>query len=353
MNVDPWSLAAAFGGGVLGAAVGALPAFILCGAAVVAGSVVTALTGDTVILYTVAWGPLLGPHVAFAGGVAAAAYAGRRHDSFAGRDVLTPLLGLKDARVLVAGGLFGLGGQVLFLLLWLIPDPGGSEVLNRMALVVVLSGIAARLAFGSTGLFGRPAPGRRWDPGDEGAYLPWHARPGVVLLLGLGGGWAGAWLALALPGAPFLGFGIASLVLLPLLAGRPAPVLIHIVLAAGLTALASGSVLLGTAMGVLAAWLGEAAACLLLIPGDTHLDPPATALLLIWPLIALLPAVPGAGSPGGSGGSAIVAIALLVAASGGGHLLLTSLRRVGSPAAAAPAGGRNGRGDTGPDWSDR
>ena len=113
-------------------------------------------------------------------------------------------------------------------------------MLNRLALVVVLSGIAARFTFGTTGLLGRPAPGRRWTPEDERAHLPWHARPGVVLLLGLGAGLPGAWLALALPSAPYLGFGLTALALLPLLAGRRAPVLIHIVLAAELTARASG-----------------------------------------------------------------------------------------------------------------
>ncbi len=321
MSVDPWSVAVAFGGGVLGAALGALPAFVLCGAAVVAGSIVMAVTGDPMWLNTLAWGPLLGPHVAFAGGAAAAAYAGRRHDAFSGRDVLTPLLGLNDVRVLTVGGLFGLGGHLLFLLLWLIPDPGGLEILNRMALVVVLSSIAARLLFGTTGLFGQPASGRRWDPQDQAAHLPWHARPGIVLLLGLGTGTAAAWLAIVLPAVRFLSFGIAALALFPLLFGRKAPVLLHIVLAAELATLASGSIIWGVAAGVLAAWLGELAACLLLIHGDTHIDPPATALLISWAVNALFTST-GFYTAGTAAAAAATAIFAF-----GGYALLTALGR--------------------------
>lgn len=77
MGFDVLWLVAAFGGGVFGASVGALPAFILCGFAAIVGPAVALATGNAAFTVDIAFGPMLGPHTAFAGGVAAAAYAAR------------------------------------------------------------------------------------------------------------------------------------------------------------------------------------------------------------------------------------------------------------------------------------
>lgn len=84
---------AAFAGGVLGASMGALPSFVLCGFVVVAGEAANlagrsaaltgglgdpATTGAVGITANVGLGVVLGPHVAFGGGAAAAAYGARK-----------------------------------------------------------------------------------------------------------------------------------------------------------------------------------------------------------------------------------------------------------------------------------
>jgi hypothetical protein len=72
--VDVSALIAAFGGGVLGAAMGAVPVFILTGLLAVVG-VAAAASGGSGLIH-VAFGPGLGPHVALGGGVGAAGDAG-------------------------------------------------------------------------------------------------------------------------------------------------------------------------------------------------------------------------------------------------------------------------------------
>ena len=71
--LDDWIyLIAAFAGGMFGAAVGAIPAFILTGLAAIISAAVAIITGQGDLVGAIAFGPLLGPHVSFAGGVAGA-----------------------------------------------------------------------------------------------------------------------------------------------------------------------------------------------------------------------------------------------------------------------------------------
>lgn len=74
---------AAFADGAFGAAIGALPAFIVTGLMVIAGEAggLGGVTGD------IAFGPVFGPHIAFAGGAAAAAYAAKKGYMNSGFDV--------------------------------------------------------------------------------------------------------------------------------------------------------------------------------------------------------------------------------------------------------------------------
>ena len=72
------SLIAAFGGGTFGAALGALPAFIMTGFVALAGAGIALAGGPDALVGNLAFGSFFGPHIAFAGGVAAAAYAGRK-----------------------------------------------------------------------------------------------------------------------------------------------------------------------------------------------------------------------------------------------------------------------------------
>ena len=71
-----FGIIAAFGGGILGSYVGAVPAFIMTGFLALIGNLITAagVSGD-VAVGVLAFRSFIGPHVAFAGGVAAAAKA--------------------------------------------------------------------------------------------------------------------------------------------------------------------------------------------------------------------------------------------------------------------------------------
>ena len=75
-----FGLIAAAGGGALGAAIVGNYAFGFTGLMILAAFGVKAATGSSVWFDYVAFGPFFGPHVAFAGGAAAAAYAAnKRH----------------------------------------------------------------------------------------------------------------------------------------------------------------------------------------------------------------------------------------------------------------------------------
>ena len=65
-----FALVASFGGGIIGAYMGALPAFILTGVIAIAGSVAAMAGGADMTVGFIAFGSYLGPHIAFAGGVA-------------------------------------------------------------------------------------------------------------------------------------------------------------------------------------------------------------------------------------------------------------------------------------------
>ena len=109
--MDILALIAAFGGGIIGAYMGALPAFIMTGIYALVGGVLTAagVGGDVAVNY-LAFGSFVGPHIAFAGGVAAAGYAGRKGKLASGTDILSSLNGLGEPDVLLVGGIFGVLG---------------------------------------------------------------------------------------------------------------------------------------------------------------------------------------------------------------------------------------------------
>lgn len=119
-----WSvelLVAAFAGGAFGAAIGALPSFTLAGLMVVVGELYAILQRTTDvglaavdITGSIAFGVVLGPHVAFGGGAAAVAYAAKRgyldfDSEYHPAKEVTRGLGSKPD-VLAVGGLFGIVG---------------------------------------------------------------------------------------------------------------------------------------------------------------------------------------------------------------------------------------------------
>ena len=279
MDVTTVALLASFGGGIFAAAIGTLPAFIFTGFMVIAGVAAAAAGGGDVIISQVAFGPFFSPHISFAGGAAATAYAARRGLMPSGRDIGVALMGLNRPDVLLVGGLFGalgyLGERGLAALGW-VPWT------DTIGVTVVLSAIVARLAFGRTGLFGKVASGgSQFKTSDDARWLAWQESPGQIAVIGVGVGLSSAYAAMALGadgGGAVLGFGIAAAALVFLQFGGKVPVTHHIALPAALAALASGSIVVGAAFGIIGALLGEFFSRLFLIHGDTHIDPPAAAI---------------------------------------------------------------------------
>jgi hypothetical protein len=278
MEITTLALLASFGGGVFAAAIGTLQAFIFTGFAVIAGVAMAGAGGDA-MLTQVAFGPLLGPHISFAGGVAATAYAARRGLMPNGRDIGVALMGLNRPDVLLIGGLFGVAG---YLCERGLAGLGWVPWTDTIAVTVVLSAILVRLAFGRTGLFGRVAMGgAQFRTSEDARWLAWQETPGQIAAIGVGAGLASGFAALTLGaegGGAVLGFGIAAAALIFLHSGGSLPVTHHIALPAALAALASGSIVIGAVFGVLGAAAGEFYSRLFLIHGDTHIDPPAAAI---------------------------------------------------------------------------
>jgi len=327
-------LLAAFAGGAFGAAIGALQSFALAGLVVIVGEL-HALVHRTLgtgalpidITDSVAFGAVLGPHIAFGGGAAAVAYAAKRgyldtdfeyHDA----KLVTRGLGSRPD-VLAVGGVFGIVGYLVATLSSTIGLPT-----DPVALGVVLSALGHRVAFGYALVgatprnlfdmtpFERGERGRRegslaTDGGNERLlvepWLPYQYRWSHVLGLGAVVGVLGGYLA-HLTGSAFLAFGISVVALAFLCAGvADIPVTHHMSLPASTVVVASvdaagpltpavvaqsvalgDAVLLGAVFGTVGAFFGEVAQRVFYAHADTHLDPPAASIVVTSFLIGLL-----------------------------------------------------------------
>lgn len=272
------ALLAAFGGGLFGAALGAVPVFVFTGLIALLG--VAAAASGHLELLTIAFGPVLGPHVSFGGGVAAAAYAGSRGVLATGRDIAAPLMGAGRMDVLLVGGAFGSAGYAVNAALI---ATGAAAWTDSIAVTVVITAIAARFMFGHGGVLGQlPAPPkRRFCPDDSASWLPWQQDWMHVVVIGAGVGLVSAYLtgfSGLLAGREAIGFAISTVSLVFLLAGNKIPVTHHISMTAALAVVHGGGLVSAAAVGVLGALLGEAASRGMLIHGDTHIDPPAVAI---------------------------------------------------------------------------
>ena len=336
---SPWAIElvlAAFAGGMFGAAVGALQSFALAGLVVVVGELyalaVETVGGTPVVDVTgsIAFGPVLGPHVAFAGGAGAVAYAARKgyldadFDYHPAKNVTTGLGSRPD--VLAVGGIFGVVGHLV---------TAGSGALaapvDPVALGVVGSAFAHRLALGYSVVGARPGRLLDMSPfearvaadgGGDGAggetvgdsghavepWLPYQYRWAHVAVLGVAMGALGGYVAYV-TASPFLAFGISVVALAFLCAGvADIPVTHHMTLpastaalalvdapAAALTptlvheSLALGPVLLvGVAFGLVGALAGEFLQRVLYAHAETHLDPPAASIVVTSLLLGVL-----------------------------------------------------------------
>lgn len=337
---------AAFAGGLFGAALGSLPSFVFTGFAVMVGEALRltgadggapAALGATGITGQIAFGAFFGPHIAFAGGAAASAYAARKGyitdtnwGYHHGKNILVAFAG-RHRDVLLVGGLFGVLGYGAFLLssTYSLPwDPIAFGVVIsalahraflgydlvgtvRTAGLLDVSPFRAETTYETDGTNGAPAERLVVEP-----WLPWMYEWSSVALIGFGAGALGGFSYWA-TASPYLAFGIsaASLVFLNLSVYDDfadfqvaVPVTHHITLPAATAPMAYAgielagatpgavqeelglltAVLLGAGFGILGALLGEWAERVFYAHGDTHFDPPATSIVLSTLVIALL-----------------------------------------------------------------
>lgn len=300
---DPTWWIAAFAGGAFGAAIGALPAFIFTGFSVIAGEAAGLGIGEGELTaeagaYTglVGFGPVFGPHISFAAGAAAAAYAAKKGYIDDGKNILWAA-GTNNMDVLIVGGIFGMIGHGGWGLLEAIQFP-----MDNIALMVFLSALIHRIAFGYS-IIGEITGKNGFDVGpwerDEeeapGIWLPWQYKWANVGLLGAIGGILGGYL-FVITGSMVLGFGISAASLIVLQAGTDNfPVTHHITLPGSVGALGAlplygevGAVVFGLIFGVFGALAGEFCNRVFYMHGETHVDPPAFAIAFSGLLSAVL-----------------------------------------------------------------
>lgn len=319
LGIFLFGLIAALAGGFVGAAIGANYAFALTGISVLASWGIYVASGSPAGFNYLAFGPFMGPHIAFAGGVAAAAFAARRGYFPDGKDVSSPLAGLGRPSVLIVGAVFGALGYLAQIGITYIPWFGKHT--DSVALTVFLSAVAARLAFGNTLLNAdkfndSPTFLGKIAPTEGKVWLDYQSKAGQYLSIGaffgiLGGG-ASIALATFFPGVAGLAqtftFGISALIVLFLILGNKMPVQHHVTITAGLAAVtflpilagdgfawgewdsamwlvAVGALAIAAVTGMVAAFLGELQARIFNNRGNTHIDPPAMAIWVTTTLV--------------------------------------------------------------------
>ena len=348
MTIDPFWVVAAAAGGFFGAALGALQSFVFCGVSVLLGAAGLFGNASASFISFVAFGPIFGPHISFASGVAAAAYAHRRGLLGSGRDIVTPLIGLKRPEVLLLGAVFGVVGYLIHAVVVAVPWFGTHT--DAVAVTVVVSAIVVRFAFGRTGLVGRPTralahagtagsppegtryvssgdpilegppvdpdePERtsgslaaRFAPDEEHHWIRYQEGFFANSVLGLFAGGLSAAAALTIAEqyptvgslAATVGFGFSAVSLLFLSLGMAVPVTHHMTLIAGVAALSflplvggntMAAMVIGAAFGMVAAWGAEFFSRFWQIRGDSHIDPPASSIWLMTTVVVGLAAL--------------------------------------------------------------
>lgn len=303
--MDFTMLIAAFGGGVLATFMGGITAFVFTGLTVLAAI----MGGDfgAPAIGIISFGSWFGPHVAFAGAVAGAAFAMTRNHIENGQDIVTPLVKFGDPMVLIVGGIFGMVGFLIQYIVGPLVGPilfngilgeGAAGWTNTVAFTVMLSGIIVRLVFGKTGITGKTPAGEKRE------WITTGSRLGFVLTYGAGigiliGGVAATLGTLGLVGGseeaaylfsmtPVIGFSVAAISLILIMCGHYFEGWHHIVLPSGSTAVIVFSAtlnpfaaIIGAAItGMFTAFVGEWAAKTLNSHCDTHIDPPAVTIFI-------------------------------------------------------------------------
>ncbi|WP_436924462.1 hypothetical protein [Halosimplex amylolyticum] len=329
-------LITALAGGAFGAAIGALPAFIFTGFLVflgegiailqrevgAAGGIEGQLAAD--VTGVIGFGVVTGPHIAFAGGVAATAYAGKKYpemepegwDYHFGKNILYAFGTKPD--ILAVGAVFGALGWLITEIGYAVVVVGGTALSDFIAVSVFATAFIARAVFGypivgksrgdsilDMSPFEREEPRMAADGGEvppehEGRlatepWLPHQYKWSGVTAIGLVGGILGGYIYIATESI-FLGYAISAMSLLFLNLGvEKIPVTHHITLIGAVGAVvflpATGPVIALLAAGVFGAFsglLGEVTQRMFYAHSGTHVDPPAMAIAIAMTVVAVL-----------------------------------------------------------------
>jgi len=341
-------LITALAGGAFGAAIGALPAFVFTGFLVFLGEGIAILQRElgaaspeigqgelaAGITGVIGFGAITGPHIAFAGGVAASAYAGKKYpemepddwDYHFGKNILYAFGTKPD--ILAVGAVFGALGMLINQVGAAVLAVGGTALTDTIALSVVATAFIARAVFGypivgkgagksllDMSPFEREEPKMAADGGEvpmehQGRlatepWLPHQYKWAGVATIGLVGGLLGGFIYLK-TGSIFMGYAISAISLLFLELGvEKIPVTHHITLVGAVGAVlflpgagAVPALLAAGVFGVISGLLGELTQRLFYAHSGTHVDPPAMAIaiaMLAVGVLAVAGVLPNAG----------------------------------------------------------
>jgi hypothetical protein len=272
MGIEPMMVIGALGGGILGAAMGALPAITLWGAVLMVAGLAGLVTGKPALVLDIAFNPLFGAHIVYAGGAAAAAYAWSKGVLESGLDILKPLSGFGRPDILLVGGIFGVIGMVLERV-----GTGLAFPTDNVALSVVITGWLARLLFDPKWRTnrGKGGEGETWWPNSKELSL--------LIVLGCGVGLAGG-IAAAKIGDVLIPFGLALLFLIYLQMGFNGLPWHHIVIVAGMAAIQGNgtvnAIIWATLLGVVTAIIAGLLNKLWIIRTNSYIDPPVTSIAI-------------------------------------------------------------------------
>jgi hypothetical protein len=338
----------ALAGGAFGAAIGALPAFIFTGFVVflgeglailqraVGGAVGSVNPGELAagVTGTIGFGAITGPHIAFAGGVAASAYAGKKYpemepdgwDYHFGKNILYAFGTKPD--ILAVGAIFGVVGMLINRVGAAVLVSGNTAFTDTIALSVVATAFLARIAFGypivgkaagssllDMSPFEREEPHARADGGEVAMehkgrlatepWLPHQYKWAGVTAIGLVGGLLGGYIYIQTESI-FLGYAISAMSLLFLQLGvEKIPVTHHITLIGAVGAVlflpgagAVPALIAAGIFGAISGLLGEITQRIFYSHSGTHVDPPAMAIviaMLVVGVLAIAGVLPNAG----------------------------------------------------------
>lgn len=281
----------AFGAGIFGAGIGGLATFIITGviATIEATCALTGATGGIAGTFALAF-QLFPPNVFFVGAAGAAAVSAMRGTQEHGEDMTKSVFGNMDPIALLAGGAISALSYVLRLF---TQSAGVQAVLpsDSVCMVAIPLMILIRLIFGKTGLTGD----KEARKADNGKYVPTGARLANDIVLGLACGTMVSGLTVVLDQMgvdvsplPVFFFGVSAITLIFMWGGSSSPATHHIVnQACFATVLAlpvmggAGAAVVGVIAGIVTSVLGDILGMTFNSYHDTHIDPPAFAILIV------------------------------------------------------------------------